>query len=224
MALLQRSGVTVRFGCRLSQVERDADRVRTLNFSGEAVPLDAGDRVVLALPPAATGSLLPALDVPKTSHVIVNAHFVLDEPAALPAGSPFLGLIGGTAQWLFVRGSVASITISAGDAVAEGSADEIARATWRDVAAALDRDPRTVPTCRVIKERRATFAQTPAEVRRRPATRTGMGQPVPGRRLDRHRPAGNHRGCHPVRLRGGQRGNALTPNCSPHLTGSPLPG
>ncbi|MCY3703748.1 MAG: hydroxysqualene dehydroxylase HpnE [Rhodospirillales bacterium] len=172
LALLRRFGVTVRFGCRLSQVERDADRMRTLNFAGEAVPLDADDRVVLALPPAATGGLLPALDVPETSHVIVNAHFVLDEPAALPAKSPFLGLIGGTAQWLFVRGSVASITISAGDAVAEGSADEIARATWSDVAAALDRDPHTVPTCRVIKERRATFAQTPAEVRRRPTTRT----------------------------------------------------
>ena len=174
LALLRRSGATLRFGCRLGQIQYEAGRARLMEFGDASVPLDDGDRVVLALPPAATGALLPVLTVPEASHVIVNAHFALPAPASLPAMSPFLGLIGGTAQWLFVRGNVASITISAADTVAEASAEEIARKTWNDVAAALGRDPHTMPTYRVIKERRATFAQTPTEVRRRPKTRSAF--------------------------------------------------
>ena len=69
----------------------------------------ADDSVVLALPPDAAAGLVPALTVPEGSHAIVNAHFRLSEPAALPTDLPVLGLIGGTAQWLFVRGDVASI-------------------------------------------------------------------------------------------------------------------
>ncbi len=128
--------------------------------------------MVLALPPYATASLVPALTVPEESHAIVNAHFRLSEPADLPTELPFLGLIGGTAQWLFVRGDVASITISAAEALADEPADTIARKTWNDVARALDRRRDTLPTYRIVKERRATFAQTPEEVKRRPKTQS----------------------------------------------------
>ena len=62
-------------------------------------------------------------------------------------------------------------TISAADALVDEAADELARKTWRDVAVALGRRGDRVPAYRVIKERRATFAQTPDAVRRRPATR-----------------------------------------------------
>ena len=86
---------------------------------------------------------------------------------------PFLGLIGGTAQWLFVRGDVASITVSAAGALAAEPAETIAGKTWNDVATALDLG-RDLPPYRVVKERRATFAQTPGEVRRRPKTRCGF--------------------------------------------------
>ena len=115
-----------------------------------------------------------ALVVPEESNPIVNVHFRLSEPARLPAGMPFLGLVGGTAQWLFVRGDVASVTVSAAGTLAAEPAGAIARKTWRDVAAALAADPDVPPAVRVVKERRATFAQTPEQVRRRPATRTGF--------------------------------------------------
>ena len=69
---------------------------------------------------------------------------------------------------------MASITISAADTLAGEPAEEIARKTWRDVATALHLDPIALPAYRVVKERRATFAQTPGEVRRRPGTRTAF--------------------------------------------------
>ena len=115
---------------------------------------------------------MPSLIVPEESNTIVNAHFRLSESVGLPADLPFLGLVGGTAQWLFARGDVASITISAAGALAAEPVEVLARKTWNDVAMALGLDRATLPAYRVVKERRATFAQTPGEVRRRPGTRT----------------------------------------------------
>ena len=172
LGLLRGFDAEVRFGARLRGIACEGAAARSLDFGSGKVALKDGDSVVLALPPAAAADLLPDLTVPEESHAIVNAHFRLPEPAGLPAELPFLGLIGGTAQWLFVRGEVASITISAADHMVDEEADVIARQTWRDVAGALARDPDPLPPYRVVKEKRATFAQTPAQVKLRPGTRT----------------------------------------------------
>ena len=174
LQLLRQLGTGIHFGHRLSGIDYVGSRAHRLDFGTETVALRDDENVVLALPPSAAESLVPELTVPQTSQVIVNAHFRLSEPAELASRSPFLGLIGGTAQWLFVRGQVASITISAAGSVADAPADEIARRTWNDVAVALDRSEDALPPYRVIKERRATFAQTPEEVQRRPKTRSAF--------------------------------------------------
>lgn len=172
LGLLQRAGTTVRFGARLREITYAGGAAAGLDFGTETVTLDAGDSVVLALPPAAVASLVPELTVPEESHAIVNAHFRLSGRPGLPPELPFLGLIGGTAQWLFVRGDVASITISAADDMVDEDTDVIARKTWNDAAAALACNPDPLPAYRVVKEKRATFAQTPAQVKRRPGTRS----------------------------------------------------
>ncbi len=169
---LHRRGAAIRFGQRLRTIEYTGNRANGLDFGSETVALQGDESVVLSLPPSVTAKLVPALTVPEKSSAIVNAHFRLPEPAGLPADLPLLGLIGGTAHWLFVRGEVASITISAAGALAEEPAAVIARKTWNDVAVALNRDPETVPPYRVVKEKQATFAQTPEEIRRRPGTRS----------------------------------------------------
>ncbi len=189
LRLLGRRGATVRFGRRLRGIAwtarsaaastrpaapSAAHRAAThLDFGSERVALQEGESVILAVPPAATAALVPSLIVPRESNPIVNVHFRLSEPARLPGDAPFLGLIGGTAQWLFARGDVASVTVSAAGALAAEPAEAIAGKTWRDVAAALGLG-RDLPPYRVVKERRATFAQTPGEARRRPKTRCGL--------------------------------------------------
>ena len=174
LELLGKRGATVRFGRRLRRIVCTDTRATHLDFGSESVALQEGECVVLAVPPGAAAGLVPSLTVPEESNTIVNAHFRLSESVRLPADLPFLGLIGGTAQWLFVRGDVASITISAADALAAEPAGALARKTWNDVAAALELRRAPLPAYRVVKERRATFAQTPEEVRRRPKTRTGF--------------------------------------------------
>ena len=170
--LLHRRGAVIRFATRLRDVTYRSAEARGLDFGTETVTLEDDDSVVLTLPPTAAASLVPDLTVPEESHAIVNVHFRLSGPAGLPAELPFLGLIGGTAQWLFIRGDMASTTTSAADDMVDEPPDVIARKTWRDVAAALGRDPDPLPPYRVVKEKRATFAQTPAQARRRPGTRS----------------------------------------------------
>ena len=171
---LRRSGAEVRFGRRLRGLASTGGRATVLDFGAEKIELAPNDAVVLAVPPVAAANLVPGLIVPDLSHAVVNAHFRLPSPAALPAELPFLGLIGGVAQWLFVRGDIASVTVSAADALAAEPAETIAWKTWNDVAVALDLEPDVLPTYRILKERRATFSQTPDQIRRRPGMREAV--------------------------------------------------
>ena len=172
LRFLRRRGATIRFGRRLRRIRYTGRRADGLDFGAERIRLLDGEAVVLAVPPSATAELAPWLSVPDETHAIVNAHFRLSAPVGLPPELPLLGLIGGTAQWLFIRGDVASVTVSAADALAAEPAGGIASRVWKDVAAALGHDRRKPPPCRIVKEKRATFAQTPIQVKRRPGTRS----------------------------------------------------
>ena len=146
-----------------------APRSPGLAIAGSIRP---ADRVILAVPPTMAVSLIPGLEAPLASRAILNVHFRLDDAPELPEGAPYLGLVGGVAQWLFVRGDVAAVTVSAADDLIDDPAEALANRAWRDVARALDLDPSAVPPYRVVKERRATFAQIPTEVSRRPGAST----------------------------------------------------
>ena len=143
-----------------------------LSFIGHDVALAEGDTVVLAVPHRVAGLLLPDVTVPEGSRSIVNAHFRL--PAAVPLrdGLHFLALLNGTAHWLFFRDDVVSATVSAAEALVDLPAEEIAGRIWADVARAVDAPAGPLPPHRIVKEKTATFAQTPAEVARRPAAKT----------------------------------------------------
>jgi len=163
LKLLRAKGVKVHFKNRLSEVVRDRGRVAALKFGAKTVPLMDHDSVILALPPNITSALVKEVEGPSEFHAIVNVHYRL--PKKLSAGEvPFLGLLGGTAHWLFIRGDIASVTVSAADDLADMSSDEIAKLIWRDVSAALGTPEAQLPRCRVIKEKRATFSQTPASL------------------------------------------------------------
>ncbi|MCF8499737.1 MAG: hydroxysqualene dehydroxylase HpnE [Rhodospirillum sp.] len=171
LAWLEQKGAEVTLKRRLSGLVLEGDRVTALDFGAARIALGEGDPVVLALPPAGVAKLLPELALPDQYRAIVNVHYRLDHA---PKGfvSP-LGILGGTAEWLFVRGDVASVTVSAADALAEVGEPEIITRVWRDVAQALGLNPDRPPLiARVIKEKRATFAQTPGQVTKRPGAGT----------------------------------------------------
>jgi len=172
LARLRALGAAVHLEARLEGLETSADRVTAIQVAGTRIALQADDALVLALPPWAVAKLLPALPVPPPGPAIVNAHYRLDGPVALPGGLPFLALVGGTAEWLFARGDVLSVTVSNADALAAEPAERVAGRLWGDAARTLGLEG-PPPPWRVIKERRATFDQSPAHAAARPAPRTG---------------------------------------------------
>jgi hypothetical protein len=84
-------------------------------------------------------------------------------------------VIGGTAEWIFAFHDRISVTISNADAIVDRDREDLARAIWADVVKALnitDPMPGFMPPWQIVKEKRATFAATPAQDARRPAAKT----------------------------------------------------
>jgi squalene-associated FAD-dependent desaturase len=166
--LLRRGGAEIRLGRPLRAVTLAQGRATGLAFEDGEGPLGPRDQVVLAVPPWIAASLLPGLTVPDAFGAIVNAHFRV----VPPAGAPLLvGVTGGTAEWVFAFADRLSVTVSAAERLLEMETPALTELLWRDVAAVhgLSGSP---PPCRIVKERRATFAATPVQDARRPATRT----------------------------------------------------
>ncbi len=120
------------------------------------------------MPPWTAQELLPDLVAPDAFCAIVNAHFKFAPSAELPL---LVGLVGGTAEWVFAFPDRLSVTISAADRLLDVDSEALADLIWRDVAA-VHRLPDVTPPCRIVKEKRATFAATPEQNARRPSSST----------------------------------------------------
>jgi squalene-associated FAD-dependent desaturase len=138
-----------------------------IRLSSRVAALVPGQKTVLAVPPWIARELLPNLTVPDAFEAIANLHFVHEMPPG-PAG--FWGVIGGTAEWVFAKGNITSVTISAANRVAEVPNEVLAELVWADLVRAFG-VPADMPVFRVVREKRATFAATPAQLARRPGTR-----------------------------------------------------
>ena len=105
--------------------------------SASSAPTDGPmpvEAVVLAVPPWIAADLLPGLACPTEFQAILNIHFRVD---ADPGPAGFIGLVGGTAEWVFVKRGHVSVTISAANRMVDQDAEAIAQAVWPDVRAAL---------------------------------------------------------------------------------------
>ena len=169
IAALRRAGATIRTGSRVTALPTADGRVQRIATNLGPVEL-GGDGVVLAVPAPVAQSLLPNVQAPEAFESIVNLHYRLDAPPH-PVG--FIGLLGGTAEWVFIKPGVVSVTISAANRLVDRAASDLAATVWPEVEAALG-IARPLPPWRVVKEKRATFAATPAENRKRPGARTGL--------------------------------------------------
>lgn len=166
LAFLRGRGAELRFGARIQALGVENNTITRLTGSATDEPVRTGDQVILATPPWIAAELLPGLIVPDQHEAILNVHFRAGIP---PGPSGFYGLLGGAAEWVFEKNDVVSITISAANDKVDRDADALALEVWSDLRRAFGL-PRTMPAYRVVKEKRATFAATPAQLSRRPAT------------------------------------------------------
>ncbi len=169
-AWLQARGAQVLTARRVAGIAVEDGRVVRLGDQA----LAADEAVVLAVPAPVAASLLPGLTVPDQFEAILNVHYRTD---AEPGEAGFVGLVGGTTEWVFVKPGVVSVTISAANRLLDVPAEMLAATVWTEVRAVLrlpEPMPQTMPLWRVVKEKRATFAATPEQERRRPGVRIGI--------------------------------------------------
>ncbi len=168
LALLTRRGAAVRLGRRVRGLVFEGGRVAGLTLPEETIPVGPNDAVVLATPPWVSQDLIPGLSAPDQFTSIVNAHFKVATPGRR---APMVGLIGGTAEWLFTFPDRISITVSGAEALVDRDREDLARLFWRDVSAVTGRQG-PPPPWQIVKERRATFAATPEQNAKRPKAQT----------------------------------------------------
>jgi squalene-associated FAD-dependent desaturase len=172
---LARRGAGLRLQRRLTRLTTDGGRVTALEFSDGAVELGPRDAVVLAAPPWVATQLLPGLEAPDAFESILNGHFRTVPPAGAPM---ILGVLGGTAEWIFCFEDRISVTVSAANHLIQQPREELAARLWADVAAALGLGDMALPPWQVVKEKRATFAATVEQERLRPPARTAFANLV----------------------------------------------
>jgi squalene-associated FAD-dependent desaturase len=168
IAYLKNNGGMLHFGHQLRRCAVTADAVTGLDFGDGVIAVGPQDAVVLAIPPWAARAVIPQLKAPDEFRAIVNAHFNIVPP---PGVEPMLGILNGTAEWIFCFGDRISATISGADRFMSNTKDELARMIWRDVQRVVN-VPSELPPWQVVRERRATFAATPAQNAKRPGVRT----------------------------------------------------
>jgi squalene-associated FAD-dependent desaturase len=160
---LHSHGSTVMFSHQLRKLVLADRRVRGLDFGDSTTAVGPDDAVVLAVPPYAAGTIVPGLSPPAEYRAIINAHFRLS-----PQGiAPMIGVLNGTAEWIFAFDDRISVTISDAGRLLELPREQIAQMIWQDVQRATNIST-TLPPWQLVRERRATFAATPAQNARRP--------------------------------------------------------
>jgi squalene-associated FAD-dependent desaturase len=178
VAELRARGAEIRCNSRIAGMTIASGRIEALRGPSGPISLEPGDAVVLAASSWVAADLLPGLVTPDAFEAILNIHFRHVADRAGPLGEAgFIGLISGTAEWLFMKPGHVSVTISAANRMVDLPASEIAGRVWPDVADALGLPAnlkQTMPAYRVVKEKRATFAATARQERRRPGARTEL--------------------------------------------------
>jgi squalene-associated FAD-dependent desaturase len=166
---LREHGAQLRFAARLRAIEFAGDRVAGLGFDGDSETVTDDEAVVLAVPAPVAARLIPGLTAPQEFRAIVNAHYRIRLPNTAPL---LVGIVGGVAEWVFRKREVLSVTVSAADRLVDTPAEELSLRLWHDAAKAYELPTEPMPPWQIVKERRATFAATPAQIRRRPMQAT----------------------------------------------------
>lgn len=167
--MLRNKGAGIHFGHELRGYTMGGDRVSELKFGeGDVIALGADDVVVMAVPAWSAKNLLPGVKTPTEMRAIVNAHFAYVPPAG---HAPLIGVVGGIVEWLFAFDNRLSITISNGDRFVNTPREEFAQQIWDEICK-VSNIQAPLPKWQIVRERRATFAATPAQNALRAGTRT----------------------------------------------------
>ena len=160
-------GAELRFG-RAAAARSTSPAIASPALASRAATRRSRDdeSVVLAVPAPVAGA--PRSRPHRAARVPRHRQRALPHRGSRARRRCFVGIVGGMAEWVFRKREVLSVTVSAADRLVDTPAEELSLRLWRDAAKAYDLPAEPVPPWQIVKERRATFAATPAQLRRRP--------------------------------------------------------
>lgn len=157
----------IRCGWRLTGFKEKDKQLCELWFGRRKVNVKPQDRVVSALDSYHYGQLFESFRFDY--HTIINIYFRTSMQITLPGGNNMLGLIGGTAQWLFSSPGLLAVTISNADHIRIND-DMLARQVWGEICRIREREAAFMPDYKVLRHKRATIKQDRLNNSRRPDT------------------------------------------------------
>jgi hydroxysqualene dehydroxylase len=168
LKFLRRREASMRFERNLQALEFARDRVVSLDFEQDRIDLVPGDALILATPPTIASSLTPGLSAPNEFTATLTAHFAVQAPAGAPRVQ---GVVNGPFNWLFCYPDRICASARDAGALMEAPREKIAAEYWR-AAAGLTGLSDTLPAWRIVRQKRAAFAATPAQDALRPSCQT----------------------------------------------------
>ena len=188
LAWLAARGATIRLGSRVGALSFDSGRVTAV----DDIAVGADEAVILAVPAPAAQGLIPGLTAPDRFEAILNVHYRID---ADPGPAGFIGLVGGTAEWIFIKPGIVSITISAGNRAVDTPHDALAQQVWgRCACCTASRTTHSAVSRRKGEE--GDLRRDPGAGGQTAPGPDGAGESEPRGRLDGHRLARDYRRRH----------------------------
>ncbi len=172
---IKESGGVLKTNSRLKKIEFQKNQAKKIIFNDKIINLKKNDALVLAVTPNIISKILPYLKTPKKSNCILNIHYKLNskiKPIKMPNNSFFIGIIGGMIDWIFKKGNVISITISAANKLNNIDDKKISKIIWKEIEKIFDLGKNEIPNHKIIREKMATFVQSPREIYKKPEATT----------------------------------------------------
>ena len=168
-------GSNIKCNTRLKKIIFKNNFAGEMVFNNEKVKIAKDEFVVLAVTPNIASKILPNLKTPKKTNCILNIHFKLNQKhkkIKLPGESFFVGVINGTVDWIFKKKNILSITISAANYLNTFDNNKISEIVWGDVKKTFSLGEIEKPKYKIIREKMATFVQSPKEIFKKPKMHT----------------------------------------------------
>lgn len=184
LSLIKLQGGKVHATSRLSELHRKDGYIDYFTVNNEKIELNSEDQVILAVNPYTArqvlSPILPDIPLPDEFESILNLHYKVDFALQMKGSvekARFIGVIGGISEWIFVKDGVISVTVSAANRFTGSDPENLSKLIWQEIRKTLEPFlfsplPEYVPSYRLLWEKRASFAATIEQNKRRPSCYT----------------------------------------------------
>ncbi len=161
LKFLKKHNINVNFNSSLKKIIIKNNFISELIFNKYSKKIKNEDKVILSTPISMVTKLFPDIVLPTENNTILNVHFKVKVKSN---HSPLVGMLNSTSHWVFIKKDHISVTVSAANEMKDFDSNEIAKIIWLEVSK-LFKLKQNIPEFAVIKEKKATYNQSPKNVK-----------------------------------------------------------